>query len=92
MSYQLSLKLHKTVNEIHDLCTTEHASILSNIVCTSRQLNFEILRNISNKIGMNTVSNKFHHISKMISLNNLNLNFINFKKIMKIQFLKFGRT
>ena len=92
MSYQLSLQLHKSLNEMYNLCTTEHTSILNNIVCTSRQLNFEILRNNRSKIGMNTFSNKFYHITKMISLNNLNLGFVHYKKIMKFQFLKYGRT
>ena len=41
---------------------------------------------------MNSFSNKFYHISKLISLNNLNLNFIHFKRVMKIQFLKNGKT
>ena len=92
MSYQLSLQLHKSLSEMSEKCTTEHTRILNNIVCTSRQLNFEILRDNRSKIGMNTFSNKFYHISKMISLNNLNLSFVHYKKIMKIQFLKNGRT
>ena len=92
MSYQLSLQLHKSLSEMSEKCTTEHTRILNNIVCTSRQLNFEILRDNTSKIGMNTFSNKFYHISKMISLNNLNLSFVHYKKIMKIQFLKNGRT
>ena len=92
MSYQLSLQLHKSLSEMYDLCTTVHAPILNNIVCKSRQLNFEILRNSRSKIGMNTALNKFYHISKMISLNNLNLSFVHYKRIMKIQFLKNGRT
>ena len=92
MSYQLSLSLYKSINQMYDSCTTEHSSLLANIVCTSRQLNFEIIRNNRTKIGMNTLSNRFYHISKLISLNNLNLGFTHFKKIMKIQFLKNGKT
>ena len=41
---------------------------------------------------MNTISNKFFHISKLISLDLLNISFVHFKKIMKIQFLKYGKT
>ena len=92
MSYQMSLHLYKSINEIYEYCTTEHVKLLDNIVCTGRQLNFEIIRSNRGKIGMNSISNKFHHISKLISLNSLNLNFVHFKKVMKIQFLKNGKT
>ena len=92
MSYQAALHLHKTLSGISELCSTEHATILTNIVCTTRQLKFEIIRNNKNKIGMNTVSNKFYQISKLISLDCLNFTFVHFKKIMKIQFLKNGKT
>ena len=92
MSYQSAINLHKTLSEMSNLCTTEHASILTNIVCTTRQINFEIIRNNKRKIGMNTISNKFYQISKLIRLDYLNLTFIHFKKIMKIQFLKNGKT
>ena len=80
------------INDISQLCTTEHALLLNNVVCTSRQLKFEILRNNINKIGMNTLSNKFYHVSRMIGLDLLNLSFVHFKKIMKMQFLKNGKT
>ena len=92
MSYQTSLHLHRTINEIFDGCSSEHATLLNNVVCTGRQLKFEIIRSNNNKIGMNTISNKFFHISKLISLDSLNLTFVHFKKIMKIQFLKNGKT
>ena len=92
MSFQMSLHLHKTITELYISCTTEMATLLSNIICTRRQLNFEIIKNNRSKIGMNCISNKFYHISKLVSLNNLNLDFVHFKKIMKIQFLKNGRT
>ena len=91
MAYQSAIHLHKTLSEMSNLCTTEHASILTNIVCT-RQINFEIIRNNKRKIGMNTISNKFYQISKLISLDCLRLTFIHFKKIMKIQFLRNGKT
>ena len=42
--------------------------------------------------GMNTQANKFYHIIKMVSLDRLNLNYAHFKKIMKLQFLKYGKT
>ena len=83
MSYQSSLLLHKIVNDIFESCTTEHATLLNNVVYSRRQLKFEIIRS---KIGMNTFWNKFCHISKLISLDSLNLGFINFNKLMKLQF------
>ena len=92
MSFQMSIHLFKTINAIQFYCTSEHALLLNNIVCTGRQLKFEIIRNNKTKIGMNTISNKFFHISKLISLDLLNISFVHFKKIMKIQFLKYGKT
>ena len=59
MSYQLSLQLHKSLSEMYDLCTTEHTSILNNIVCTSRQLNFEILRNNRSKLAWTLFQTSF---------------------------------
>ena len=92
MSYQTSLQLHKTINGIYDHCSSEHAALLSNVICTKRQLKFEIIRSNRSKIGRNTISNRFYNISKLISLDSLNLTFVHFKKLMKIQFLKYGRT
>ena len=67
-------------------------SKLKPVLCTKRQLKFEIIRSNRNKIGMNTISNRFFNISKLISLESLNLSFVHFKKLMKIQFLKNGKT
>ena len=61
-------------------------------VFTHRQINFEIIRANSTKIGMNTLANKFYRINKMIGLDKLNLSFVHYKKIMKIQFLTYGKT
>ena len=92
MAYQSALLLHKTISDSFNYCSYEHATLFCNIVCTGRQLNFEIIRSNRNKIGMNCISNKFYHVSKLISLNSLNLSFVHFKKLMKIQFLKNGKT
>ena len=92
MSYQSSILLHKTINDTFNSCSYEHATLLCNFVCTRRQLNFEIIRSNRSKIGMNCISNKFYHISNLISLGSLNLSFVHFKKLMKIQFLKNGKT
>ena len=92
MSYQNALQLHKFVNSILIECNSEHSRVLKNVVCTSRQLNFEIIRDNNVKIGMNTTGNKFYHINKQISLSNLDLKFVHFKRLMKFQFLKNGNT
>ena len=86
MPYLSSIQFHKTVNETPESFTPDHVALLDNIICTRRQLRFEIFRNNRTKIGMNCLSNKFYHISKQISLDSLNLGFVHFKKLMKIQF------
>ena len=92
MSYQAAIHLHKVTNEMFETCSTEHALLLNNIICPRRQLKFEMFRSNHNNIGMNALSNKFYHISKQISLDALNLSFVHFKKLMKIQFMKNGKT
>ena len=78
--------------KMHLNITSEHAIMLNQLVCSTRQLKFEILRNNAFKIGMNTVSNKCYHVNKLIGLDALNMKFVQFKKLMKIQFLKYGKT
>ena len=90
--YQIALRLHKLVDGLQKEITFEHCTLLEGIVCTSRQLTFEIYRNNKNKIGMNTTANKLYPISKLIGLDALNLGFVHFKKLMKFQFLKNGKT
>ena len=86
MSYQSSIFLYKTLNNINNYCSTEHASLLNNVVCTGRQLKFQVVRSNNTKIGMNMISNKFYHISEQIGLDLFNLKFVHFKKLMKVQF------
>ena len=90
--YQISLKLHKTINEMHQVLTFEHVTILTEIACSHRQLTFKMFRNNRCKIGMNTTVNKFYHIQKMIGLDCLNHYYVHYKKLMKFQFLKYGKT
>ena len=91
MLYQISINLHKLLNS--DLpMNFELATVMDQIICGRRQLKFEMFRNLHNKIGMNTTANKFFHISNLIGLDLLNLKFVHFKKIMKIQFLKYGKS
>ena len=92
MLYQAALKLYKILEDLDEKCTFEHVTVISNIVSTSRQTTFEILRDNSSKIGLNTTSNKLYHINKQISLLALSYSFVHFKKLMKIQFLKYGKT
>ena len=91
MLYQIALNLHRTLN-FETSPTLEQTTLLDQIRCGGRQLKFEIIRNFKGKIGMNTTANKFFHISKLIGLDLLNLKFVHFKKIIKIQFLKYGKT
>ena len=48
---QSSLKLHKTVNENLDDLTFEQITVLDQIICTSRQINFQIARNNTEKLA-----------------------------------------
>ena len=91
-SYQTAISLHKVLNSLDQECSSEHVRILNNMVCTRRQLRFEIIKDNRFKIGMNSVLNKFYHINKEISLDSLNLAFVHFKKLMKFQYLKYGKT
>ena len=90
MAYQSALLLHKTVN--FELPCFEATTVLNQMTVTSRQMMFLIFKNNSTKIGMNTTSNKFYQLTGKITLNSLGLSFVHFKKLMKIQFLKYGNT
>ena len=66
--------------------------IMDQIVWTGRQVNFQILRKFNTKIGLNTTANKLYPLNNLIGLDRLNLNFVHFKKLAKLQFLKNGNT
>ena len=85
------VNLHKVLNPLNEI-NFELVTVLEQTVCGRRQLRFELIRNFNGKIGMNTTANKFYHITNMISLDMLNLSYVHFKKIAKIQFLKYGKT
>ena len=87
--YQISLKLHKLLNSDESNLSFEHLTVLDQMVCTGRQLNFQINRTNCTKIGMNTTANKLYHLSNLIRLDQLNLSFVHFKRLAKFQFLKF---
>ena len=92
MFYTQAINLHKILNHIDFPESIDHVSLIDQTICTSRQLSFQIFKNNKTKIGMNTLANKLHFISGTVSFSMLNMGFVHFKKLAKIQFLKFGRT
>ena len=90
MLYQATLLLYKTLNfEIPDF---EAMTVLNQMIFTSRQTLFLIFKNNAKKIGFNATANKFYQFTGKITLNSLSFYFVHFKKLMKIQFLKYGNT
>ena len=89
--YTQSLQLFKTITNIHELCTTENVRLLNQIICTRRQTLFQIVRTNNYKIGRNTAANKFYPINGFIGLDTFNPSFVHYKKLLKIQFLKYGK-
>ena len=90
MLYQSALHLHKVLNQ--EVLSFESVTVLHNLTCLRRQTTFEIFRNNNVKIGMNTTENKFYCLSRKISLLVFNYEFVHYKKLMKVQFLKNGKT
>ena len=72
----MSIKLHKLINEHENDLSFEHMTLMKTIVCTRRQINFEIFKNCNGKIGLNTTANKFYPLNNMIGLMNDTLDFI----------------
>ena len=92
MFYQLALSLHKFYNIDELGLNFETVTLIDQMIFTSRQTNFQVLRNNKRIIGRNTTANKFYHLNNKIGLDRLNLNFVHYKKLAKIQFLKYGKT
>ena len=92
MLYQQALQLHKEINQVDFPHSFEHVTIVEQTECTSRQLKFRIFKNNNIKIGMNMTVNKLYCVTNQIGFDLLNLTFVHYKKIMKIQFLKYGKT
>ena len=84
--------MHKVLNEHDNVLSFEQVTVMDQIICTHRQLKFQIFKSNNNKIGMNTTANKLYHVSNLIGLDMLNLEYVHFKKLAKIQFLKNGNT
>ena len=85
--YQSAIFLHKTVNNNVDDLTFEQITVLNQMICTRRQINFEICRSSNYKIGMNTIANKFYSLNNKIGLNMLSLSFVHFKKWLRFSSL-----
>ena len=90
--YQLSLNLYKSLVFQDNVPTFEQITILDQNTSTRRQLMFELIKNNNVKIGLNTTANKLYPLNNVIGLDLINKNFVHFKKIMKIQFLKNEKT
>ena len=95
MAYQSALQLHKILdfNNLDFVQPSfESVTVLNQMAVTSRQINFIIFRENTTKIGMNTTAYKFNQLSGKMSLNSLGYSFVHYKKLMKFQFLKYGKT
>ena len=92
MYYQMALNLFKIVNNTDHELSFESLTILDQVICTRRQIKFQVQRNFTSKIGLNTTANKLYHLNNLIGLDLLNLTLVHFKKLMKLQFLKYGKT
>ena len=90
MYYQMSLKLYKTINDQENELSFEQITLMDQTICTRRQLRFLVFKKCRSKIGMNTTANKIYYLNNLISFDMLNLGFVHFKKLSKIQFLKNG--
>ena len=80
MFYQLALILHKTLYNCEGVLDFETITLLDQLVCTGRQVHFQIHRQCNGKIGFNTTANKFYPLNNKINLLTLNMNFLRFKK------------
>ena len=78
--YQLAISLYKTFNVPEIGLNFEMITMIDQLILTSRQINFQIMRNNRRKIGLNTTANKFYPLNNLISLDRLNLNFVHYKK------------
>ena len=92
MLYQLSLSLFKFFNNEDHSLDFETITVLDQAIFTSRQINFQVMRNNKRKIGLNTTANKLFHLNNLIGLERLNFSFVHYKRTTKTQFLKYGKT
>ena len=91
MYYQMSLNLYKIINSTDHELSFEVITVLSQIICSSRQLKFKILRNHNYKIGLNTTANKMYHLNDLVSFDLLNLKFVHYKKLLNYSSLSMAK-
>ena len=75
-----------------DELSFEQITVINQMICTGRQINFQMVRSNCFKIGMNTTANKFYALKNLIGLDKFNLEFVHFKKLAEKKFLKLGKT
>ena len=90
--YHLSISLHRRLNFDETSPCFETLTVLDQIICTSRQINFQIFKTNRLKIGINTTANKLSFLNNKIALDKLNLDKTQFKRHAKSQFLCYGNT
>ena len=85
MKYNLGIQLYKLYN------TREHSlewlHLNQNQILTSRQINFEILKSNSLRVGLNALANRLANINGKIKLTWLNLSYVSFKLKCKELFI-----
>ena len=85
MQYKLALQLYRTFNDA--IPTQDWTTINFNAIFTTRQTKFAISNSSRLKVGMNKVSNRFHHLNNKIELNWLNMTYGTYKINCKKLFL-----
>jgi hypothetical protein len=80
MYYQMALNLFKIVNNSDHELSFESLTVFDQVICTRRQIKFQIQRNFTSKIGLNTITNKLYHLNNLIGLDLLNLTLDHLKK------------
>ena len=90
--YQQFIWLYRILNFDGPEPSFETITVLDQLICTTRQLNFQIIKNNHRKIGLNTTANKLYHLNNSIGLVHFNLTLKNFKKQMKIKSMTNGKT
>ena len=88
-TYKLALSLYKTFNE--RLPYSEWLQLNFNQVSTSRQIMFLTHKQNNLKIGLNCLSNRYHHLNGKIPLKWLNNSFDSSKIECKHLFLNFWK-
>ena len=56
-----------STNEIYDCCSSEHAALLSNIVCMGRQLKFEVMNERMNESFIFLLSRNFCNEKQLVN-------------------------